>query len=811
MICFFLSSCAQNKRPQPKVENGVLNLTAYDMAALGPVALDGQWEFYFGQFLPPQAFRETAKMASGRMLMPVPDSWNHHSFGGMRLPADSSATYRLRIRLGPKDAAEKFLSLRLDTVGTAYTLFVNGVQTVSVGRPNSLQIESSGSYKVLTLPVQPQKGEIELVFHVSNYLHRSGGLWFSHHLGTVEQINRMREKGLFIDFILLGALFIIGFYHVSLFLNRRRELPVLHFGLFCLMVAFRVPFTGEFFLTQLFPDFPLSLQLRLEYATVYITPIFIISFIAHSYAEKTRKFILYYSRIISLLFFATVLFLPPFTFTGFIGFYDIFLLSIVIWGFSVMFVAVRRKETNALISLLLMLLLAVTLANDLLFSLEYIYTTSMLPFGLISFVFVQAVLLSRKFYHAFELSEKLSTTLTVTNRDLTQLKDSLEQKVQERTEVLQEKNHELAVAINTREKFLSIIAHDLRSPLIGMARVFEAANAGSIRFERKMIPALAKTVRECVNLLENMLNWALSQKNQLKVFADNLQLKPLSEKITTLFEHIAHEKRITLQSRVAANLWLHADRAMLETVLRNLLGNAVKFTPENGAISIEALKKSRFVRIEIHDSGPGIAAENLAALFEGAHMTERRTAPLANEGTGLGLIICKEFVEANGGTIGALSAVGQGSTFWFEIPAGIASEVEFSVAPGTGKISEVNFRHLRALIVEDNAIHMQLAEAVLAELGISAEMATDGMSAWNLLQSETFDFVLLDGKIPGIDGFTLAAKLAGLSARPRIIFHSSLSEEEIRNRVAQNAFDAILPKPLDKDALVKILIGSPRP
>lgn len=119
--------------------------------------------------------------------------------------------------------------------------------------------------------------------------------------GTVEQINRMREKGLFADAILLGALFIIGFYHLALFFNRRQELPVLHFGLFCLMIAARVPFTGEFFLTQLFPDFPLSLQLRLEYTTVYITPVFIISFIAYSYAERSRKFILYYSRIIALI------------------------------------------------------------------------------------------------------------------------------------------------------------------------------------------------------------------------------------------------------------------------------------------------------------------------------------------------------------------------------------------------------------------------------------------------------------------------------------------------------------------------------
>lgn len=127
-------------------------------------------------------------------------------------------------------------------------------------------------------------------------------------------------------------------------------------------------------------------------------------------------------------------------------------MTIVVWAFSTMGVAVWRREENALVSLLLLVLLGATMTNDLLFSMEYIYTMSMLPFGLIVFVFVQAVFLSRKFYHAYRLSENLSATLTATNRDLTQLKESLEHKVEERTEVLQEKNRELAVAINTRRK-----------------------------------------------------------------------------------------------------------------------------------------------------------------------------------------------------------------------------------------------------------------------------------------------------------------------------------------------------------------------
>jgi signal transduction histidine kinase/CheY-like chemotaxis protein len=787
-----VQACGGGKKTVPKAEHGILDLTKYDFAADGPVALDGKWEFYFGKFLAPSVFKTaTPKPIHPDVYIPVPDSWNHHGFA-----AAGFATYRLRIRL-PAERSPEFLSLRLDTAGTAYTLFVNGKETVSAGKPGTSAETSQGSYKVILVPVQAERGEIELVFHIANFLHRSGGLWFSHRLGTHEQITRLREKGLFTDFVLLGALFIIGFYHISLFLNRRREIAVLYFGLFCLAVAFRVPFMGEFFLTQFFPDFPLPLQLRLEYATTYVTPIFFLSFLAHTYAQKTRKFIFYYSRIVPALFLVTLFVMAPIGFTRLVGWYYIFLGTCVVWAMAVIFTAVAHREENALASLFPFLILAATLVNDVLFSLEYIYTTTILPYGLIFFVFVQATLLSRKFYHAFSLSENLSASLIATNRDLTELKESLEQKVTERTEVLSEKNHELAQAIHTREKFLSIMAHDLRSPMVGMARVFDAVTEGSVKLEEKMLLTLAKTAHESVDLLENMLSWALSQKNELKTFPDDFDLRKIFGKVANLFEHMAAEKNIRLTANLDENLWIHADASMIETVLRNLIGNAFKFTPMGGEILVLARANGDWVRIEISDSGRGVTAEKLATLFALAS-GGAKAAPAANEGTGLGLVICKEFVEVNGGTIGAFNKPDRGCCFWFEMPRGIGHNEESAVKTR-------NLAGLKALIVEDNTLHLRLIEGVVAELGISAEMSTDGAAAWLLLQKKTFDFVLLDGQLPGIDGFTLAAKIAALPQRPRVIFHSSLSEMEIRQRAAAEHYDAMLPKPLEATTLAATL------
>lgn len=791
VIAALALSCAPGKK-KPLAERGVLDLTHYDFAAEGPVALDGRWDFHYGKFIAPNTFSSAVKPDA---FIPVPDSWNHHGFA-----AAGFATYRLKIQL-PAQHAGEILGLRLDTAGTAYTLFANGRQIVSVGKPAASAEESRGSYKVVVLPVQAVRGELELVFHISNYFHRSGGLWFSHKLGTPEQIRQLRENGLLGDFVLLGALFIIGFYHISLFLNRRREIAVLHFGLFCLIVASRVPITGEFFLTQLFPNFPLPWQLRLEYATIFIAPVFFVAFLAHTFAEKTRRFIIYYSRIVPALFLSTLFFLEPIGFTSLISWFYIFLGTCVIWALAVLFTAVARREENALASLLPFLILGATLVNDVLFSLEYIYTTTILPYGLIFFVFVQAVLLSRKFYHAFNLSEKLSQTLTATNRDLTELKDSLEQKVEERTEILQEKNRELAQAINTREKFLSIMAHDLRSPMIGMARVFDAAMDGSVRLEGKMVRTLAKTTHESVNLLENMLNWALSQKNELKMFPDDIDLQKIFGKVANLFEHLAAEKNIRLAPDLEQNLWVHADAGMIETVLRNLIGNAFKFTPAGGEIGVAARLSGDWVRVEIADSGRGIPEDKLPTLFAPLQAAARPAMPGSTpEGTGLGLVISKEFIEANGGAIGVFNRSHGGCCFWFEIPRGIGSGEDASAA-------DQNLTGLRALIVEDNTLHLRLTEDAVAGLGISAEMASDGYAAWEILQKQNFDFIILDVQLPGIDGFTLAEKIATLPVKPLVIFHSSFSEVEIRQRTAAEHYSAILPKPLDMEALATTLRG----
>lgn len=791
LIC---AGCDQTRLPRPKATEGFLNLTGYDFRTAGPVALDGDWEFYYGKFLAPPLFKKAP--LPGKKFIPVPDSWNHHGFA-----ATGFATYRLRIALPAGYNGDDILNLRLDTAGTAYTLFANGRPIAAAGQPGETPQTARGSYKVQTIPLQTGGRELELIFHISNYSHRSGGLWFSHKIGTPQQITQLREMGLLGDFVLLGALFIIGFYHVSLFLNRRREIAVLHFGLFCLIVALRVPLTGEFFLTQLFPDFPLPLQLRLEYATIFIAPVFFVAFLAYTFAEKTLRFIIYYSRIVPALFFATLFFMEPVGFTGLIGWFYIFLGTCVVWALAVLFTAVARREENALASLLPFLVLGATLANDILFSLEYIYTTTVLPYGLIFFVFVQAVLLSRKFYHAFNLSENLSLTLTATNRDLTELKESLEQKVAARTEVLSEKNQELAQAIHTREKFLSIMAHDLRSPMIGMARVFEAAMHGSVNLEEKMVRTLAKTTHESVNLLENMLNWALSQKNELKMYPDDIDLQGIFAKVANLFEHITEEKNIRLRTNLAGNLWIHADAGMIETVLRNLMGNAYKFTPAGGEIAVAARENGDWVRVEIADTGRGIPEEKLADLFAPLQAEARPAMPGSSpDGTGLGLVICKEFIEANGGAIGVFNRGEGGCCFWFEIPRGIGPAE--TVTP-----AEHNLTGLRALIVEDNTLHLRLSEDAMAGLGISAEMAGDGLAAWNMLQRQAFDFVVLDVQLPGIDGFTLAEKIATLPLKPLVIFHSSFSEEEIRRRTAAEHYNAILPKPLDMAALSATLRG----
>lgn len=264
------------------------------------------------------------------------------------------------------------------------------------------------------------------------------------------------------------------------------------------------------------------------------------------------------------------------------------------------------------------------------------------------------------------------------SRKLQREKHLLSKLVDERTKELKTKNDEITrqrdelEELNaTKDKFFSIIGHDLKSPftaMVGYSEILaeEYDELGSD--QRKLfIDRLYKSSQRINELLENLLYWSRTQTGKIEVKKNRIDLTKLIFGIIDLFSANAEKKNIELQYNAPNTIVVYADPFMVKTVLRNLISNAVKFTVENGKVEVVVIRKDDKALIEVIDSGIGIEEERAQRLF--TMKVSKSTLGTAKEkGTGLGLLLCKEFVELNDGTIGVVSKLNEGSNFSFTLP-----------------------------------------------------------------------------------------------------------------------------------------------
>jgi PAS domain S-box-containing protein len=225
------------------------------------------------------------------------------------------------------------------------------------------------------------------------------------------------------------------------------------------------------------------------------------------------------------------------------------------------------------------------------------------------------------------------------------------------------------IAMNKlKDRLFSIIAHDLRGPLINLNEVIKMLNSGIITdAEFKLfIPKLSNNIGYTTGLLENLLFWSRSQLQGEIIKPVYFNIKGITDNIIALFESAIKDKDIITENNLDPFSLVYADIDMIQLIVRNVISNAVKFSKHGGSIKITSKIKENFFVNCISDSGVGISEENQRKLFEQETFTTRGTDN--EEGTGLGLLLCKDFIEKNGGKIWVESEIGVGTKFFVQIP-----------------------------------------------------------------------------------------------------------------------------------------------
>ncbi len=357
-------------------------------------------------------------------------------------------------------------------------------------------------------------------------------------------------------------------------------------------------------------------------------------------------------------------------------------------------------------------------------------------------------------------------------------------------------NKKLERAYREKDKFFSIIAHDLNGPIGNIANILNSFEWEDI--EGELFNHLRISSQNTYELLLELLTWAQAQRNKLEIDPTHFNINQIIKKSISSLQLSANKKDVELVlHNENEEVYVYADIPTINTVIRNLISNAIKFTSPGGTINLKAENANNDVKVSVIDTGVGMTKEMTSKLFKlGEDISSSGT--MGERGTGLGLLLCKEFVDLNKGRIGVESQLGIGSTFWFTLSAGKEIEKE-------NNLSVVKEKQLECLVIEDNFLNLQNTINELNKLGINLEVACNGIEGIEKGLEKEYDLILLDIDLPRKNGIEVNREIRHKYPLSIIIALSSYDKSEIQNMDRSVLFDNYLKKPLKMEHLLSSL------
>ncbi|HEY0647077.1 PAS domain S-box protein [Phenylobacterium sp.] len=369
---------------------------------------------------------------------------------------------------------------------------------------------------------------------------------------------------------------------------------------------------------------------------------------------------------------------------------------------------------------------------------------------------------------------------------------------------LKQARDEAEAAAAAKADFMANMSHEIRTPLtaiLGFTSLLEGRQdlTDEARYQLGRIGGAGQALLAIVN---DILDFSKLEAGLMPIRRKPVAARDMLGEAIGLFEPQAAEKGLTLSFAPTDDLpaYVSLDPDRLRQVLLNLIGNAVKFT-EAGAVTVTVSYAGDRLRVAVKDSGAGMDAEQQAKLFQRYSQVDGSMAK-AGRGTGLGLAICRGLVEAMGGEIGVTSAVGEGSTFAFEIPA---PACEVPTAALGDDAAPTGLSGLRVLLADDNALNRELTASVLAPFEIEVTAVEDGAAAVELAQMLPYDVILLDIRMPVMDGPEAARRIRGAPGPNRDAPILAFSADHELGEAAAGLFDGHVRKPIDVAALLEAL------
>ena len=348
-------------------------------------------------------------------------------------------------------------------------------------------------------------------------------------------------------------------------------------------------------------------------------------------------------------------------------------------------------------------------------------------------------------------------------------------------------------ATEAKSAFLAAVSHEIRTPMNGVLGMLDLLLSGDLQdAQRDRARVAQRSAQTLLTLLDDVLDLSKGEAGQVVLSQRPFDAVGVVTDVTSALSSLATVRGTTLVGRTDGQVppLLLGDAGRLRQVLVNLVGNALKFTVVGG-VTVASRWDGELV-LEVTDTGEGIAAEELGTLFRAY---AQGAAGRRHGGTGLGLVICKEIVELMGGTITVTSEPGVGTTFTVRVPL-----------PPAAPAARADLGGLRVLVVDDGDVNRLVAVGLLEVLGATADAVGSGPEAVQRLRQQTYDVVLLDHVMPGMDGPSTARAITALpGSAPRLLGLTGTTEPVAVAQCRAAGMECVLPKPLRPEDLLAAL------
>lgn len=756
-----------------------------------PVSIAGQWKFRTGDN-PAWAASDLNDSDWRTTAVPGRAPTGFDGYSGL-------LWYRLTLQLdlsqpSVRDTASA-LAVTIGNVMSAYEMYAGGERLGSVGLLPPTPEARYDEKRTWSIPSDAVSADGTLVLALRVWRNpdigrqwQTGPFLGDFLLGNVGDLRALSMRNALLPNVVLAALyFMLGLYHL---LVARRN-PVLKeffwFGLFGIVLA---AYTFETSQSKFFIDLPYLWHKKFEYLLLYASPFLFGKTLLAITSTPANRLITGLNIIFGLYFLAVLavpddaMLLPSLrSFQYLAVFWALVMAALMGWR-------AYQGSRSARIIVVLLLMLVAAVINDALLK------TAIVGSGEVLYIVFALVL----FCIALLMAERYTDIL-----------QQLESRVAARTAELVDANRELAAAVETKGNFLANMSHEMRTPMNAILGLTHLGLKTELSDQqRDYFTKVEQSAEGLQDIIESILDFSKLADGQLECVSEVFEPEMIAEGLRRVWDDPAREAELEIVVNVDLDVpqALIGDGKRLKQVLGIFVSNALKFT-EQGRINVDVRllgrnEQAARVRFAVSDTGPGIPENQLEHLFESFSQADN-SMTRKHGGTGLGLSIAKRLVELMGGTIDVASAVGEGSTFSFELELPLPGETEknedlaLDLAP---------IRGARVLLVDDSELNLQVAGELLRQANLRVDTALNGRQAVEKATSQHYDCVLMDVQMPVMDGYTATEQIRSKGHLDKLpvlaMTANALQQDRERGRAA--GMSAYIPKPIDPDELYRTLL-----